>query len=559
MTSQSLLHRFFILSVFVGVLLNPAWAEESAGLAKEIPKAILPEIMDLQKEISKLKDNQFDMQKALHSKTGLAPEDMQKLSSLSSEIAELKKTKEELARQFTELSQSNAAPEAPTANEEMFTKVSQAWLGTNAVWVLMAGFLVMLMQAGFALVETGLTRAKNAAHTMTMNLMDYCIGMLAFWAFGFALMFGNIQSNPGLGITEEAGLNKALSFDVGETTYSFFGASGWFPGGEMLTVGGVFTLFLFQMVFAGTANTIPTGTLAERWKIKGFVLHSIFVAGILYPIFGHWVWGGGWLSKLGYWDFAGSTVVHMAGGVMALVGAYVVGARLGKFNSDGSSNPIPGHNLPFTFIGTFILAFGWFGFNAGSTLLGTDSHIGVIATNTALASAAGACAACILTKLKFGRVDPSFACNGMLAGLVGVTAPCAYIDTWAAVVVGIVSGVLVVYSAIFVEEKLKLDDPVGAISVHGACGAFGGIAVGLFANGKYGGVMGLFYGNPNQLMIQILGVVVCFLFFGFFGYLMFMFTSRIVGNRSSDVEQLAGLDLEEFGVEAYGKDPLSSK
>jgi len=548
---------FLMAAVLAAVSSTSLPAQEAGG--KEVPKAILPEIMDLQKEISKLKDNQFDLQKALHDKSGLTPEETEKLKTLGAEMDELKKSKEILEGKLAEMSTATPSEAVPTPTEEVAQNAAEAWLGTNAVWVLMAGFLVMFMQAGFALVETGLTRAKNAAHTMTMNLMDYCIGMLAFWAFGFALMFGNIGTNAGLGITEAAGLDKALAITIGDTSYSFFGASGWFPGGEMLTAGGVFTLFLFQMVFASTANTIPTGTLAERWKIKGFVLHSIFVAGVLYPIFGHWVWGGGWLSKLGYWDFAGSTVVHMAGGVMALVGAYVVGARLGKFNPDGTSNPIPGHNLPFAFIGTFILAFGWFGFNAGSTLLGTDSHIGVIATNTALASAAGACAACIITHLKFGRMDPSFACNGMLAGLVGITASCAFVDTWAAVVIGVLSGILVVYSAIFVEEKLKLDDPVGAISVHGACGAFGGIALGLFGNGKYADVSGLFYGNPEQFMIQILGVVTCFLFFGIGGYLMFMFTSRVVGNRSSDVEQVAGLDITELGVEAYGKDPIPNK
>lgn len=409
------------------------------------------------------------------------------------------------------------------------------------------------MQAGFALVECGFSRAKNAAHIMGMNFMDYAFACLAFWAFGFAIMFGNAGALSSLGIGDGL-LSGSVGFTMGETTYTFLGTSGWFLGGDSLYMGGIFTLFIFQMAFAATANTIATGTLAERWKFKAFVMAAILVPILIYPVFGHWVWGGGWLAEIGFIDFAGSTVVHMAGGVLALVGAKIVGPRLGKFNPDGSANPIPGHNIPYAVIGTLILGFGWFGFNCGSTVNGNDAQIGIVAVNTALASAAGAIAAFYLSQIKFGKPDVSFACNGYLGGLVAITAPCAFVDAWAAVIIGLIGGALVVFSVGFIEDKLRLDDPVGAISVHGVCGAFGGIAVGLFANGKYGDVSGLFFGNGMQLIIQLIGVLACFLFIGVAGYILFVFIDKTVGNRSSDQEQAEGLDLSEMGIEAYAPD-----
>lgn len=515
---------------------------------------------EIQSEISKLQRDTIDLYKKID-QAGVSPQTAEELRQLKAEqekmqavlsgldvekvksaLAEIKAAQEKLAVPAVETTAEGAADADTLQN-----------ISINMVWVLLCGFLVMFMQAGFSMVESGLTRAKNAAHTMTMNLMDFAIGMLAFWAFGFAIMFGNAAPNAGLGIPADT-LNSALGVTIGETTYTFMGLTGWFLGGDNLYQGGIFTLFLFQLAFAATANTICTGTLAERWKLGPFSVASVVVTAFIYPFFGHWVWGGGWLAKLGYWDFAGSTVVHLCGGVVAFVGGLIVGPRIGKFNADGSSNPIPGHNLPMAFVGTFILAFGWFGFNAGSTLLGTDAQIGIIATNTALASGAGAVMAMLVTALRFGKPDPSFCCNGMLGGLVAVTAPCAFIDSWAAVLIGAIGGVLVVYAAGFVEDKCKIDDPVGAISVHGMCGIWGGLSLGLFANGKYADVAGLFYGNPGQFAIQALGVVTCIVTTGVLAYVMFMILEKTLGNRASDAEQIEGLDLAETGIEAYALD-----
>ncbi len=408
-------------------------------------------------------------------------------------------------------------------------KFTEMEFSVNMIWVLVAAFLVMFMQAGFAMVEAGFTRAKNCAHTVAMNLMDYCICAIAWWAVGFAFMFGGSGDalTSGMGPGGE-NLNVLIGPEIGGNQWGLIGGSGFFLADPALFTGAVFTLFLFQLVFMDTAATIPTGTLAERWKFGPFVIMGFFIGGLIYPVFGNWVWGGGWLASLGtnaglghgYIDFAGSSVVHLTGAMIGLAGALVVGPRYGKFNQNGTSNPIPGHNIPMAYLGTFILAFGWFGFNAGSTLAGNDSHIGIIATNTALASCAGAMVAALLTWVKFDKPDPSFMANGMLAGLVGITAPCAFVDAWAAVVIGGVAGVLVVFSALFIEETLKIDDPVGAISVHGTCGIWGCLSVGLLANGRYGedwgveghSVVGLFYDSSfgmGQLMAQVNGVLAC--------------------------------------------------
>ncbi|MFQ3671896.1 MAG: ammonium transporter [Verrucomicrobiia bacterium] len=548
-----------------------ALQREVLGLQREIVQSGITE--QTRKDLEKLRD--IDLLKAnleklqLTVETGLKSAEggltaaqaaaLAKVSDIDTLLEEIESLKKTIAG--LEPAPKTATDSAPAVSDDKLTTLENSLydttVGTTYVWVLVAGFLVMFMQAGFALVETGFTRAKNAAHTMTMNFMDYAVGLLAYWAFGFAIMFGNAGDSESLGF--EGGLTSALGFTLGETTYTLFGLSGWFLSGEQIMQGGIFTLFLFQAVFASTANTIPTGTLAERWKVGSFAIHSIIVAGFLYPIYGHWVWGGGWLSELGYYDFAGSSVVHMAGGVLALVGAWVVGPRAGKFNPDGSSNPIPGHNIPMAILGTFILAFGWFGFNTGSTINGNDAQLGIIAANTALAAAAGAVVAFFASKFRFGKPDPSFACNGMLGGLVGITAPCAFVDAWAAVTIGAIAGALVVYSAVFVEETLKLDDPVGAISVHGTCGAWGTIALGVFANGTYGDVSGLIHNNPAQVGIQVLGVVICFIFFFVGGYLMFKFTDLIVGNAAPEADQIEGLDLAELGVEAYPPDLTNLK
>jgi Amt family ammonium transporter len=420
------------------------------------------------------------------------------------------------------------------------------------------------MQAGFAMVETGFTRAKNAAHTMSMNFMVYPIGMLGFWACGFALQMGGVGAVAALGGTPP--LTHEFVVNLFGKPFGLFGTAGFFLGADFYDVG-VFTLFLFQMVFMDTTVTIPTGAMAERWRWMSFVIYGFFMSMLVYPLFANWVWGAGWLSQLGanfglghgHVDFAGSSVVHMVGGVAALAGAIVLGPRIGKFDKHGKPNVIPGHHLPMAIVGTFILAFGWFGFNPGSTLAGGDLRIGVVATNTMLASAGGAMAAMIIMMAKFGKPDPSMMANGMLAGLVAITAPCAFVTAPVAVLIGVISGVLVVFSVFFVEQRLKVDDPVGAISVHGVNGAWGVLALGLFADGKYGEgwngvpgtVRGLFYGDPRQFVAQLIGTVTCFVFVFVAFYVFFKVLDKLVGNRVSVETEIEGLDLPEMGAYAY--------
>ena len=311
----------------------------------------------------------------------------------------------------------------------------------NFVWTLITGFLVMFMQAGFAMVETGFTRGKNAAHTFAMNFMVYGIGMLAYWAIGFALQAGGLGPMATLGGFDK--LNQEFALSVGGKTWGLFGHTGFFLSGVAYAAP-VFAYFLFQMVFMDTAATIPTGAMAERWKFAAFVVFSVFIGALIYPLFANWTWGGGWLSQLGvnlglghgHVDFAGSSVVHMTGGVIALVGAWLIGPRRGKYNADGTPNAIPGHNIPMALVGTFILCFGWFGFNPGSTLAGSDLRIGVIATNTMLAGAAGSVTAMLYMWWKYGKPDPSMMANGALAGLVAITAPCAFVTAPSAVLIG---------------------------------------------------------------------------------------------------------------------------
>src|SRR5664280_2785469 len=394
-------------------------------------------------------------------------------------------------------------------------------IAINIMWTLITGFLVMFMQAGFAMVETGFTQKKNVAHTMAMNFMVYGIGVLGFWICGFAFMFGgglNVASLGGAaGVTSSEFTVQLFGHDFG-----LWGKAGYFLNSKVYDVG-IFTLFLFQLVFMDTTATIPTCGMAERWKFKSFIVYGFFISMFVYPIFGNWVWGGGWLSQLGvnfglghgHVDFAGSSVVHEVGGVAALAGALVIGPRIGKYGKDGSVNTIPAHNIPMAIIGTFILAFGWFGFNPGSTLAGTDLRISVVATNTMLASATGAMAACLyMWWFKTKKPDPTMMCNGMLAGLVAITAPCAFVSAGGACIIGLVAGILVVES-VFFWDKMQIDDPVGAISVHGVNGAWGCLSIGLFADGAYGDgwngvagtVKGLFYGGGiSQFWAELIGV-----------------------------------------------------
>jgi ammonium transporter, Amt family len=450
---------------------------------------------------------------------------------------------------------------------DLAKQIADTQTAVNFVWTLMAGFLVMFMQAGFALVETGLTRAKNVAHTMGMNFLVYAIGILGFWAVGFAFQMGGVGALGTFGGDDT--LSHELVVTIAGKEMGLIGLKGFFLAGASFTPA-VATLFLFQMVFMDTTATIPTGAMAERWKFISFVLFSFVIATVIYPIYANWVWGGGWLSTLGknfglghgHVDFAGSSVVHLTGGVMAYVGAKVLGPRIGKYGKDGSVKAIPGHNIPYVITGTFILAFGWFGFNAGSTLAGTDLQIGIAATNTMLASASGAFASYVYVTRRYGKPDVTMLCNGMLAGLVAITAPCAFVSAPAAILIGAIAGVLVVVASIFVEHKLKIDDPVGAVAVHGVNGAWGILALGLFANGKYGAglngvdgtVRGLFYGDKGQFIAECIGILANIVYVAPVAALALFIIGKTVGNRTDAEDEVAGLDEPEMGMQGYADD-----
>lgn len=412
----------------------------------------------------------------------------------------------------------------------------------NFSWTLIAGFLVFFMQAGFAMVEAGLSRAKNTVAVLTKNLMDGLIGGLAFWAFGFAFMFGGSALSSGL-----------------EMGNPFIGFSGFMLSGDAYDVT-TMELWFFQMVFAATAATIVSGAVAERTKTTAYLAYSFLISAIVYPIFGHWVWGGGWLSTLpfgvGARDFAGSGVVHAVGGFVGLAGAILVGPRLGKFGKDGKGRFIPGHNMSLVALGTFILFFGWFGFNPGSTLAATDLRISVIAVNTFLAGAAGAVVGVYYSLMKTGKIDLTIACNGGLAGLVGVTAPCAYVSSLSAVIIGVIAALVMIWALGFVENTLKVDDVVGAVSVHGFGGLWGLIAVGIFADGTYGGVSGLIVGETGQIIAQLITAAVVLAWALGMGFVVFGLLKATMGLRASKEEEISGLDVPEHGLEAYPADAL---
>ncbi len=445
----------------------------------------------------------------------------------------------------------------------------------NFTWTLVTGFLVMFMQAGFALVETGLCRAKNAGHTMSMNFMIYPLGMLGFYVCGFALMFGGMAdpNNPNAGgiatMGGYAGLNHEVGIHIAGKFFGLFGTKGFFLQGAGYDTA-AFALFLFQMVFMDTTATIPTGAAAERWKFSAFMIYGCCLGMIMYPFFGNWVWGSGWLANLGanfpglghgHVDFAGSSVVHMQGGVIALIYAWLIGPRLGKYDKNGKIvHPITPHSIPMVMLGTFILAFGWFGFNPGSSLAATDLRIAVVAVNTMLASATGALATTLwMWWFRTKKPDPSMMCNGMLAGLVAITCPCAFVSAGGACIIGLVSGILVVESVFFFDKR-GIDDPVGAISVHGVNGCWGCLSLGLFADGTYGDgwnavsgtVKGLFYGGGlGQFWAELIGVTTCFITLSVISIIVYYLAEMLVGNRVSQEVEIEGLDLPEMGVPGY--------
>ena len=473
--------------------------------------------------------------------------------------------------------------QAQAAKEPLAAKLADAVghvrIATNFSWTLLTGYLVLFMQAGFALLTCGLVRKKNAAHLMMLNFAAYVFAFLAYYAVGFAFQFGAVAVNAAP--TNLGGTPTLNQFLIGSGQWGFLGGKSFFLSGAGYDAGSN-ALTLFEVVFMETAGYIIVGAICERITFWSFILCELFLGAILYPMFGCWVWGGGWLSQLGatmnfghgYVDFAGSTVVHAVGGFCAMALAVILGPRLGKYGPDGKPNPFPAHNIAFVVIGTFILLFGWMGFNPGSTLGSTDLRISVIAVNTNLAAVAASATAMILWYFVFGKPDISMACNGMLAGLVAITAPCAFVGSNSAVIIGILAGILVCLGVLFNERMLKVDDPCGAISVHGYCGWLGAVCVGIFADGTYGagwngvgattylgkaglGVTGLLYGDVRQFLLQLAGATLCVVYAFGLTYVVFSIVNSIRSMRVAREVELEGLDVPEFGMLAYPEDAMS--
>ena len=399
----------------------------------------------------------------------------------------------------------------------------------NTLWVLLAAFMVFFMQAGFGMVEAGLIRAKSAVNILMKNLLDFCMASLGFFAFGYAIMFGG--SGP------------------------FFGTEGWFLVNAENPADGLplYVFWLFQAVFCGTAATIVVGGVAERMKFGAYLIYSFIISAVIYPVIGHWIWGGGWLASLDFYDFAGSTVVHAVGGFAALVGTLMLKPRIGKFNADGSPNIIAGHNIPLVALGVFVLWFGWFGFNPGSALGLDDLElVARVTINTNLAAAAGAISAMVTAWLRFGKPDFAFTMNGVLAGLVAITAPCAVVTPGYAILIGIIGGSISVAGFLWLDHH-RIDDPVGAVPVHGFCGVWGTLAVGIFGQAALGSPNnGLLYGGGfTQLGIQALGTLAAVLFIMVTMFIIFKIIDAMIGLRVSEEEELQGLDIGEHGMESY--------
>ena len=451
-------------------------------------------------------------------------------------------------------------------------------ISTNFSWTLLTGYLVLFMQAGFALLTCGLVRKKNAAHLMMLNFAAYVFAFLAYYVCGFAFQYGGTAINaPPSNLGGTPTLNHFL---IGSGLWGFLGGKGFFLSGPAYDAGSL-CLTLFEVVFMETAGYIIVGAICERINFWAFLLCELFIGGLLYPIFGCWVWGGGWLSQVGntlhlghgYVDFAGSTVVHGVGGFCALALAVILGPRLGKFGPDGKARAFPAHNLAFVVTGTFILLFGWMGFNPGSTLGASDLRISVIAVNTNLSAVAASASALFFWYWLFGKPDVTMACNGMLAGLVAITAPCAFVSPNSAVIIGILAGLLVCGGVLFNERVLKVDDPCGAVSVHGYCGWFGAVSVGIFADGTYGagwngvgaatylgkagqGVTGLLHGDTTQFLTQLGGATLMAIYAFGGTFVVFKIVNSIRSMRVSKESERSGLDVPEFGMMAYPEDAV---
>jgi Amt family ammonium transporter len=451
-------------------------------------------------------------------------------------------------------------------------------IATNFSWTLLTGYLVLFMQAGFALLTCGLVRKKNAGHLMMLNFAAYVFAFLAYYAVGYAFQFGAVAINAAP--VNLGGVPTLNHFLIGSGQWGFLGGKGFFLTGPGYDAGSN-CLTLFEVVFMETAGYIIVGAICERITFWAFLLCELFIGAFLYPVFGCWVWGGGWLSQIGstlhmghgYVDFAGSSVVHGVGGFCAMALSVILGPRLGKYGADGKPRAFPAHNIVFVVTGTFILLFGWMGFNPGSTLGATDLRIAVVAVNTNLSAVAGSAAAMLLWYFMFGKPDITMACNGMLAGLVAITAPCAFVSPTSSVIIGVIAGVLVCFGVLFNERILKIDDPCGAISVHGYCGWFGAVSVGIFADGTYGagwngvgvlnylgktgqGVTGLIHGDTSQFWTQLGGASLMVVYAFGITWGVFSLVNKFKSMRVSKEVELSGLDIPEFGMLAYPEDAV---
>lgn len=472
--------------------------------------------------------------------------------------------------------------QAQAAKEPLAVKLADATghirVATNFAWTLNTGYLVLFMQAGFALLTCGLVRKKNAAHLMMLNFAAYVFAFIAYYAVGYAFQFGAVAINAAP--SNLGGTPTLNHFLLGKGLWGFLGGKGFFMTGPAYDAGSN-VLALFEVVFMETAGYIIVGAICERISFWSFLLCELFIGAILYPVFGCWVWGGGWMSQLGntmgwahgYVDFAGSSVVHAVGGFCAMALSIILGPRVGKYGPNGKARAFPAHNLIYVVIGTFILLFGWMGFNPGSTLGATDLRISVVAINTNLAAIAGSATAMLFWYLKFGKPDITMACNGMLAGLVAITAPCAFVGPTSAFIIGILAGFVVCLGVLFNDNVTKIDDPCGAISVHGFCGVLGAICLGLFADGTYGagwngvgatsylgqagrGVTGLFYGDTKQFLVQVMGAVICAAWAFGATFLVFKVVNALKSMRVSKEVEQEGLDVPEFGLQGYPEDAI---
>lgn len=448
--------------------------------------------------------------------------------------AVVEETAEEPAAEEEAEAAAAATPTPPDGFNKTLTDTSYA---LDTIWVMIAGFLVFWMQAGFALVECGLTRAKNAVNICMKNLLDFCFGSITYWAVGFSIMFGGASlywgGLDGMFLNTEKESFASLSWSLVPLDAKFF----------------------FQLVFAATTATIVSGAMAERTKFTSYMIYSAIVSAVIYPVSGHWIWGAGWLAtNHNFWDFAGSTAVHSMGGWLSLVGAFIIGPRIGKYAKDGTPKAIPGHNLVFVALGVFILWLGWFGFNPGSTMSADANSIAKITINTNLAAAIGCVAALCTARVMFGTWEATMALNGALAGLVAITCPCMWVSMPSSFAIGAIGGVLVVLSVVFFDKIAKIDDPVGAISVHGVCGAWGTLALGFFSEGtgELSPKPGMFFGGgSSQLISQATGVVAIFAWAIVTGAVLFLALKYTVGLRVTPEEEREGLDYGEHGNEAY--------